>query len=47
MDNTESLKTLMILVNVPFQISSGIFVYGEIIKMHTVHEMETVKRIKN
>jgi len=48
---------LMIHVNAPFQISSGIFVYGEIIKTHTVHErkykaikelvMGTVKLIKN
>jgi len=29
---------LMIRVNVPLQISRGIFIYGEIIQMHTVHE---------
>jgi len=29
---------LMIRVNVPLQISRGIFVCGEIIKMHTIHE---------
>jgi len=28
---------LMIRVNVPLRISRGIFVYGEIIKMHTIH----------
>jgi len=28
----------MVGVNVPFQISSAIFVYGEIKKMHTVQE---------
>jgi len=28
---------LMIHVNVPLQISRGIFVCGEIIKMHTIH----------
>jgi len=26
---------LMILVNIPLKISRGIFVYGEIIQMHT------------
>ena len=29
---------LMIHVNVPLQTSRGIFVCGEIIKMHTIHE---------
>jgi len=29
---------LMIGVNVPLQMSRGIFVYGEIIQMHTIHE---------
>jgi len=28
----------MILVSVPLEISSGIFVYDEIIEMHTIHE---------
>jgi len=28
----------MIRVNVQLQISRGIFVYGEIIQMHTTHE---------
>jgi len=28
----------MIRVTVPFQVSIGIFVYGEIVKMHTIHE---------
>jgi len=25
-------------VNVPLQITRGIFIYGEIIQMHTIHE---------
>jgi len=29
---------LMIYVKVPLQISRGIFVYGEIIQMHTIHK---------
>jgi len=29
---------LMIRVNVPLQISRGIFICGEIIKMHTIYE---------
>jgi len=29
---------LMICAKVPLQISKGIFVYGEIIKMHTIHK---------
>jgi len=29
---------LMILVDVPLQISRGIFIYGEIIPMHTSRE---------
>jgi len=29
---------LMIRVNIPLQISRDIFVYGEIIPMHTIHE---------
>jgi len=29
---------LMIRVNVPLEISRGIFVYGEITEMHTIHE---------
>jgi len=28
----------IVRVNVPLQTSRGIFVYGEIIKMHTIHE---------
>jgi len=28
----------MLRVNVPLTISNGIFVYGEIIKMHTIHD---------
>jgi len=31
-------KMLMIRVNVPLQISNSTFVYGEIIKMHIMHE---------
>jgi len=47
---------LMIYVKVPLQISRRIFVYGEIIQMHTIrksdsavinyHVMETVRRKK-
>ena len=37
-DLLQRVKTLVIRVNVPFQISSGIFVYSKIMKMHTVHE---------
>jgi len=29
---------LLILVNVPLEISSGIFVYDEIIQIHTIHK---------
>jgi len=39
---------LMIRVNVPLQISSGIFVYNEIIKMHTILENNyTVTKLPN
>jgi len=29
---------LMIRINVPLQITRGIFVHGDIIQMHTIHE---------
>jgi len=35
---TTDLEMLMIRVNVPLQISRGVFVYGEIIQMHTIFE---------
>jgi len=29
---------LMTRINVPLEISKGIFVYGEVIQIHTIHE---------
>jgi len=37
MNNLEP-QMLMIRVKVPLEFSKGIFVHGEIIKMHTIHE---------